>query len=147
MENIKQINRPKEEKKKLSILDEVIDEIETALQDPRGLIYHQRRIAFALSLGSVELLEHYLKRLNVFKIGAKINHLWLKKKKENVKPFISRSLTCPIDNINKIDKLLELAYKIEEERNLQAYGKQVSDEIIREKINLFFELKKECEND
>lgn len=128
-------------KKKLSILEEVLDEIETALQDQRGLIFHQRRIAFSLSLGAVELLESYLKRLNVFKIGAKINHLWLKKKKENVKMLISRSLTCQIDNVNKIDKLLELAYKIEEERNLQAYGKQVSDNIIREKINLFFELK------
>ena len=38
------------------ILKEVLDEIETALKDKRGLLAHQRRLAFSLSLGAETLL-------------------------------------------------------------------------------------------
>lgn len=130
----------------LDILEEVNDEIESALKDVKGLVAHQRRLAFVLSLGTVCLLEEYLEKLNVFKIGAKINHEWLKKKKENVKKFIERQITCPIDNVKDLDALLDITYGIEEERNLQAYGKKIPEEILNKKINLFLELKKRVEN-
>ena len=128
------------------IIKEVLDEIESALKDNKGIINHQRRLAFSLSLGAVSLIEIYLKRKNVLKSGAKINHLWLKKKKENVKKFISNQIICPIENLKEIDNILNISYKIEKERDEIAYGKPVSEEILKEKINLFLNLKKEIEN-
>jgi hypothetical protein len=128
------------------IIEEIIDEIENALKDPKGVISHQRRLAFLLSLGAVHLIESYLKKLNVFKSGAKINHLWLKKKKENAKKLIIDQIACPIENLSKIDKLLDNAYDLEKERNELAYGKKVSEEKLKEKIEIFLDLKKEVEN-
>lgn len=129
-----------------TIIKEVIDEIESALKDVKGIIAHQRRLAFSLSLGSVSLIEIYLKKRNILKPGAKINHLWLKKKKENVKKLISNQIICPIENLKEIDEILDICYKIEKERNEIAYGKSVSEDVLKEKINLFFNLKKVVEN-
>jgi len=128
------------------IFKEVEEEIDSALKDAKGVVSHHRRLAFVLSLGTVCLLEEYLEKLNVFKTGAKINHEWLKKKKDNAKKFIERQITCPIDNVKDLDSLLDVAYGIEEERNLQAYGKRVSEDMLMNKINLFLELKKKVEN-
>jgi hypothetical protein len=128
------------------ILQEVIDEIDSALKDPKGIILHQRRLAFALSLGTIALIEDYLTKKNVLKPAAKINHLWLKKKKENVKKIISKIVTCPIDNLEKLDNLLDLAFEIEKERNELAYGKNVNEKKLKQKIDSFLNLKKEAEN-
>ena len=129
------------------IFGEVMDEIESSLKDSRGMIMHQRRLAFSLSFGMVNLLEFYLDKLNVLKPGAKINHLWLKKKKENAKKLISSQITSQIGSIENIDKILDVAFKIESERNELVYGKKVSEDILNKKINLFLDLKKELEND
>ena len=129
------------------IFIEVMDEIESSLKDSRGLIMHQRRLAFSLSFGMVTLIEFYLDKLNVLKPGAKINHLWLKKKKENAKKLISSQITSQIDSIENIDKILDVAFKIEGERNELIYGKKISEDILNKKINLFLDLKKELEND
>jgi len=125
------------------ILNEVLDEIDTALKDSKGIVSHQRRLAFCLSLGTVNLLEAYLDETGVLKSGAKINHLWLKKKSENVKQLIQAQITSPAGNLEKINRILEVAYKIEIERNKLAYGKNVSEAELKEKINLFLDLKKE----
>ena len=45
--------------KHLKSLEEVMDEIQVALEDPRGLIAHQRRLATMLSIGVCELIEIY----------------------------------------------------------------------------------------
>ena len=129
------------------IFGEVMDEIESSLKDSRGLIAHQRRLAFSLSFGMVTLVEFYLDKLNVLKPGAKINHLWLKKKKENAKKLISSQITSQIDSIENIDKILDAAFKIEGERNELVYGKKASEDILNKKINLFLDLKKELAND
>lgn len=129
------------------IFDEVMDEIESSLNDSKGIIAHQRRLIFSLSFGMVNLLESYLDELNVLKPGAKINHLWLKKKKENAKKLISDQITSQIDGIENIDKILDVAFKIESERNELVYGRKVSENILNKKINLFLDLKKELEND
>jgi hypothetical protein len=101
-----------------------------------------------LSLGLVNLIEYYLDKKNVLKPGSKINHLWLKKKKENVKNLISKQITCPTEELEKLDKLLEESYKIEKDRNFLAYGKNVPEKILREKISISLNLKKEIlEND
>lgn len=128
------------------ILKEVLDEVKSALEDPRGISAHQRRLAFSLSLGTVTLTEVYLKKLNVLKSGSKINHLWLKKKKENVKKILEKYITTPVEKLEHLDQVLEFAYKIEKERNELAYGKPVSETILRNQIHLFFELKGLVEN-
>jgi len=128
------------------LMEEVMEEIESSLKDPKGIVAHQRRLAFLLSLGAVSLIEGHLARKNVFKSGAKINHLWLKKKRENAKKMISRQITCPIEKVGGIDDLLGMAYELEKERNQLAYGKNVSENSLKEKIGLFLELKKRVEN-
>jgi hypothetical protein len=129
------------------ILEEVLAEIESALKEPKGMVYHQRRIAFSVSLGASTLIEHYLEKKNVLKGGAKIGHLWLKKKKENAKKLLGNQITCPIENIDKIDLLLDMAYSIEKERNKLAYGKNFSETELKKLIELFFALKEVVEND
>ena len=130
------------EEKHKKILDEVLDEIEAALKDLRGTVAHQRRLAFALSLGAITLIESYLSEKEIL-----INHGWFKKKKENVKNLISKSLISPIENLENIDSILDKIFILESERNEIAYGKSVSEEKLKEKINLFFELKKEIEDE
>jgi len=135
------------EEKHKKILDEVLDEIEAALKDLRGTVAHQRRLAFALSLGAITLIESYLSEKEILKKGFQINHGWFKKKKENVKNLISKSLISPIENLENIDSILDKIFILESERNEIAYGKSVSEEKLKEKINLFFELKKEIEDE
>ena len=132
----------KMKQKNKEILDEVNDEIEFSLKDAKGIIAHQRRLAFVLSLGTLTLIENYLDELKVFKSGGTIKHEWLKKKKDNAKKFISNQITCPIEQVKDIDELLDMAYNLEEERNKQAYGKNISEEILKEKLNKFLEFKK-----
>ena len=56
------------------VLKEVIDEVESALKDGRGLVAHQRRLAFSLSLGAITLLEIRFHKLGIIKEGSKIDH-------------------------------------------------------------------------
>ena len=60
-------------------LKEVLDEIELASKNPKGLIAHQRRLAFALSLGASTLIELYFHKLNIMKEGSRIDHRFFKK--------------------------------------------------------------------
>ena len=133
--------------KNKKILDEVLDEIETALKDSKGVVAHQRRLGFVLSLGAITLIENYLNTEGVLKKGSKINHRWFKKKRENVKNLISGHIISPIDNLEKIDSILDKTFDLENERNEIAYRKSISEDKLKEKINLFFELKKEVENE
>lgn len=126
--------------------NEIMDEIESALNDPKGIISHQKRLAFCLSLGTTELLERYLKEKNVLKPGYKINHQWFKKKKENVLKILE-SKVVSFANLDKLDKILDIAYKIESRRNELAYGGPSKEEILREMINDFLNVKKEVENE
>lgn len=132
--------------KNTELIKEVMDEIESALKDSRGIVPHQRRLAFLLSLGTVALIEDHLSKINVLKSGAKIDHRWLEKNKDNVKALISKQIICPIENIEKINTFLDLAFKIEKERNEIAYGKKVTEGELKEKITLFLDFKKEVEN-
>ncbi|MBI2110188.1 hypothetical protein HYT51_00190 [Candidatus Woesearchaeota archaeon] len=122
-------------------LKEVLDEIENALKDKRGLLAHQRRLAFSLSLGSTILLALYLAKLNLLKEGARINHLWLRKKKEKVFVFLQNQVTSNITDVPNIGKIIELMMKIEEKRDDLAYGAPATEKILQEKINIFFALK------
>lgn len=123
-------------------LKEVLDEIDAALKDNKGLLSHQRRLAFSLSLGASSLLELYLHKLNVAKEGSTMNHLWFKKRKEKILEQLQKQIVCPINSISNIDKIIGIIIKIEEKRDDLAYGAPASEKILQEKINLFFELKK-----
>jgi len=122
-------------------LKEVLDEIENALRDSKGLLAHQRRLAFALSLGAVNLLELYFHRLNIIKEGSMINHSWFKRKREKILGQLQKQITSPVESIEKIEEAVEIISKIEEKRDDLAYGAPGSDKILQEKINLFFKLK------
>ena len=123
------------------ILKEVLDEIETALKDKQGLLAHQRRLAFSVSLGAVTLLEIYLHKLDVMKEGSKIDHTWFKKKKERVFEYLQKQITTQINSITDLDKIIDIMVDIENKRNDLAYGAAATEKILQEKINLFFKLK------
>ncbi|MBI3036785.1 hypothetical protein HYY73_03485 [Candidatus Woesearchaeota archaeon] len=123
-------------------LNEVLDEIETALKDARGLLTHQRRLAFSLSLGAVNLLELHFHKLGIIKEGSKINHTWFKKGKNNVLELLQNQITSPLNSLPDVEQIVELVIQIEEKRDDLAYGAPATEQILQEKINLFFELKK-----
>jgi NAD-dependent DNA ligase len=123
------------------VLKEVSDEIESALNDKEGLLGHQRRLAFSLSLGAVNLLELHFHNLNIMKEGSKIDHTWFKRKKENVFEKLEVQITSPITSIENIDAIVDVVREIEEKRDDLAYGAPASEEVLQEKINLFFKLK------
>lgn len=130
------------EEKHQEIIKEVLDEIESSLKDKRGLISHQRRLAFIIPLGAANTLELYFHKSNVIKEGSVVNHLWFKRKKEKIVNQLQNQLTSPIESLSEINKILEIIIKIEEKRDDLAYGAPASEKILQEKINLFFELKK-----
>ncbi|MBL7160263.1 MAG: hypothetical protein ISS93_00215 [Candidatus Aenigmarchaeota archaeon] len=131
--------------KHLEILKEVEDEIGSALEDQKGLAAHQRRLAFMISLGITELIELYFHGLKVMKEGSRIKHEWLKKK--NVKEILSNQIIKPIESVKEIDKILAITKAIEEKRNDLAYSSPVEEEeILREEISKYFEIKKLIEN-
>lgn len=130
------------EEKHEEILKEVLDEIETALKDKRGLITHQRRLAFSISLGAVNLLELYFHKINLIKEGSKINHTWFRFKKEKIIEQLEKQITSPINSIHNINETIDLMIKIEEKRDDLAYGSPATEKVLQDKINLFFELKK-----
>ena len=124
------------------ILKEVLDEIEAALKDKRGLLAHQRRLAFSLSLGAVNLLELNFHKLGIIKEGSKINHAWFKKGKEKVFEHLQGQVTSPLSSVADVNSIVELVIEIEDKRDDLAYGAPATEKILQEKINLFFELKK-----
>jgi len=126
-------------------LKEVEEEIESSLKDSRGLVPHQRRLAFSISLGMTNVIELYLHKLDVIKEGSKINHLWFKKRKENVLEMIQNQIIPPVNSIKNIEKIIEIAIKIEEKRDDLVYGVPTREDILQEKINLFLDLRRICE--
>lgn len=130
------------EEKHQEILKEVLDEIETALKDKGGLLAHQRRLAFSLSLGMSNLIELHFHKLNLIKEGSRINHLWFKSKKEKIYENLQKQVTTPLSSVPNISKIIDISIKIEEKRDDLAYGAPATEDILQQKINLFFELKK-----
>ena len=126
--------------KHVESLEEVMDEIQTALEDPKGLKSHQRRLAMMLSLGVSEIIEVYFHKLDIMKPGARIKHDWIKKKRPHQK--LKNQITGDLNEISKLDLILDKAREIERSRNDIAYGSPIEDEgTIKKKIDLFFEIK------
>lgn len=136
-----------EEDKLKSDFDEVSDEIDSALKDSRGLLFHQKRLAFCLSDGICNILENYLNKKGALKPGSKINHQWLKKKKENVLKILSERLITHVENLPRLNSILDVAFRIEDKRNDFVYGAKTSEKNLRELIDIYLKIKKEIEND
>jgi hypothetical protein len=126
-------------------IDEVAEEIESALTDPKGVLSHQKRLAFCLSEGIKKLIEDYFREQKVLKTGFKIDHRIFKKNKENVKKILSDKITCSIEDLKEIDKLIEVAYEIESKRNDLVYENHSSEEVLNKLINLYLNIKKKVE--
>ena len=127
------------------ILQEVLDEIQSAQNDPKGLLPHQRRLALMLSLGMCELIEIYFHKLGVFKEGSRIKHDWFRQKR--VKEKLEQQIITSINTIKPIDQVIALAVEIEKGRDELAYGTSSTKVPLDTKIKQFFELKFIIENE
>jgi len=126
--------------KHMEVLREVEDEIKAAMEDPEGLIKHQRRLALMISLGVAELVEIYFHKLGIIKEGSRIKHEWFKRK--SIKEMLSSQIVRPIDSVKRIDEIVSISNRIEEKRNDLAYSSPLDeDEILREEISSYFEVK------
>ncbi len=113
-------------------LKESFDVLEENIK--RGIIERQQVIGFSTSSASAEMLEIFLHKKNLIDPGFIIKHEWLKSKNRTEEKF-------PFDFPNK-NKIFELICKIEEKRNVLCYGKPQKEEVIRDVINNFNELKR-----
>src|SRR3989344_4804550 len=129
------------EDKHHEVLKEVLDEIESALRDKNGMLLHQRRLAFSLSLGAVNLLELYFHKLKTIKEGTKIDHTWFKRNEEKIFEKLQNQVTCEINSVKHIKDIVNIIKQIEEKRDDLAYGAPSNENLLQEKINLFFKLK------
>jgi hypothetical protein len=130
--------------KHIEILREVEDEINSSMKDPEGLIKHQRRLAFMISMGVTELVEIYFHKLGIIKEGSRIKHEWFKKK--TIRELLSGQIIKPLETVKNIENILSISREIEEERNNLAYSSPVEGEdILRDTINQYFEIKRTIE--
>ncbi len=132
--------------KHLESVQEVLDEINSALHDPRGITSHQRRLALVLSLGVCDLFSIYFQRLQIMKSGASIKHDWFKQKR--IKEKLEQQVIAPLDTVKNVDLLLKLGSAIERSRDDLAYGSPVNEESsLREKIGQLLEMKRIIEHE
>ena len=123
-------------------LKEVYQTIDQALNDPKGLLSHQRRIASMTSMGMQQIVEMYFHKLNIIKPGTQLKHEWFKLDEKNINNKLSPTLTKKLEEIPKINEILFLSRKIESDRNDLVYGAPLeNDKILKEKIDVFLELK------
>ena len=123
-----------EHKKKIT---EHLEEINDAID--QGIEKKPITIGFHCSACSIQFLELYLHVTNKIPIGKVIKHDWFKRPKPEQKKdaLIERKLTV---NFDKKQKIYELIYALEEERNSLMYGKPVKEQI-KKVIETFFKLK------
>ncbi|MBU3957487.1 MAG: hypothetical protein KKB25_00245 [Nanoarchaeota archaeon] len=127
-------------------LKEVLSEIESALEDAGGLVNHQRRLAMMLSLGVCELIEIYFHKIGIMKGGARIKHGMFRK--SNMEELLSNQITAPLKSVKNMERILEIAVSIENNRDDMAYGSPLNEEeLLKEKIDEFLEMKKLIENE
>ena len=123
-------------------LKEVYQTIDQALNDPKGLLSHQRRIASMTSMGMQQIVEMYFHKLNIIKPGTQLKHEWFKLDEKNINNKLSPTLTKKLKEIPKINEILFLSRKIESDRNDLVYGAPLeNDKTLKEKIDVFLELK------
>ncbi|MBS3056391.1 MAG: hypothetical protein J4473_03075 [Candidatus Aenigmarchaeota archaeon] len=132
-----------QEQKHIEALKEVMETIDFSIKDNRGLIVYQRRLTAMLSLGSQHILELYLHKINAIKPGTQLKHEWLKMEEKNLEMQLAGILTKSLSSIPDSSYIFALAKKIETDRNDLVYGSNLkNDNILREKISIFLDLKK-----
>jgi len=132
--------------KHITALQEVMDEIQMSLEDPRGLVAHQRRLATMLSIGTCELIEIYFHKLGIMKGGRRIKHTILRRK--GIEEQLSNQIISTLGNIKNIDSIITIAKTIEAERDNMAYGSpQPHEQLLKAKIEDFLELKRIIEKE
>ena len=123
-------------------LEEVYETINDALNDPNGLLKHQRRVASMTSLGMQHLVEIHFHKLNIMKPGAHVKHEWFRMGEKNLRAKLSSILTESLGSVKKIAEIIPMAYQIESDRNEIMYGAPLkNDSKLREKIDTFLEIK------
>ena len=123
-------------------LEEVYETINDALNDPNGLLKHQRRVASMTSLGMQHLVEIHFHKLNIMKPGAHVKHEWFRMGEKNLRAKLSSILTESLGSVKKIAEIIPMAYQIESDRNEIMYGAPLNDDSkLREKIDTFLEIK------
>ena len=131
-----------QEEKHKSALEEVETSIAEAIKNP-SLLSRQRLLMSAMSLGMQHLIELWLHKSKAIKPGATIKHEIFKSEDKRLKERLTGMLTKQIDTLKNADIILEIARNIERNRDDIIYGSPLnSDLVLREKINLYFELKK-----
>ena len=131
------------EEKHIEALREVHETIEEAVKDPRGILPRQRRVMTMLSLGTAHLVELYFHRLHAIHPGMQIKHEWFGSESRRLRLHLAGLLTKNLEKLPQAEKILELAHEIELKRNDVVYGIALKNDILlKEKLELFFELKK-----
>ncbi len=108
---------------------EVIDESIT-----KDITKRQRTIGFSVSAASADMFEIYLHKNKLVDPGFIVKHEWFKSKNKINEKF-------PFDFEDK-EKILKLMYLIEEKRDSLCYGVPKTEDIIREVIQKFNEVRK-----
>jgi len=136
-----------QEEKHIEALKEVKRLIDIAMRDPDGLLLWQRVIMTVLSLGVQNLVEIWLHRSTAIKPGATIKHEWFSSEDRKLRLKMSGVLTKDFRKLKNADAILSLAREIEKDRNSIVYGSPlINDSVIREKLDVFLELKKSVES-
>jgi hypothetical protein len=124
----------------------VEDEIASAMDDPDGLVNHQRRLAFMISLGVSELVEIYFHKLGIIKEGSRIKHEWFKK--NSIAEILSNQIVKPIEDVRRMGEILSISKDIESARNDLAYSSPIEEEgMLRDEISMYFKVKEIIEEE
>lgn len=112
-------------------LKESAEIIEEAIQG--DITKRQMSIGFHTSVAAANFLEAYLHMHNLADYTFRFQHNWMKSKKM----MIDR---LPYEFQNK-EKIIDLLYQIEKNRDKLCYGKPQPEELVIEQIELFNRLK------
>lgn len=107
-------------------IKEHFDDIDDAID--KGIENKPIAIGFHTSACAVELLETYLHKKNLISSGKTIKHNWFERPKlgQKISPLIERKLAV---NFPDKQKIYELIYTIEENRDNLIYGKSTKAQI------------------
>jgi len=118
-------------------IKEHLDEIEDAINE--GIEKKPITIGFNCSACAIQFLELYLHAENKIPIGKIVKHDWFKRPKaeQKIEPLVERKLSVIFEDK---DKIYDLIYSIEENRENLVYGK-ADLEKIKIVLNSFNKLK------
>ena len=107
-------------------IKEHLEELQDAINI--GIYSRPATIGFHTTACSIDMLEMYLHKKKLIDIGKVVKHDWFKRpnKEQKKTPLIERKL--PV-NFEDKEKIYELIYSLEENRDILIYGKPTKDQI------------------